>query len=76
MGVLCPPVQPPAVSPCRAGPEYQVHRGDGREPDRASPAAFQQQAGRKVKNAGRRAPKENPAPVALPQPGRGFACLC
>lgn len=48
-GVLWPPVQPPAVSPCRAGPEYQVHRGDGREPDRASPAAFQQQAGRKVK---------------------------
>lgn len=44
-----PRLQPPAVSPCRAGPEYQVHRGDGREPDCASPAAFQRQAGRKVK---------------------------
>lgn len=39
----------PAVSPCRAGPEYQVHRGDGRKPDCTSPSAFQHQAGRKVK---------------------------
>lgn len=44
-----PWLQPPAVSSCRAGPEYQVHRGDGREPDCASPAAFQRQARRKVK---------------------------
>lgn len=48
-GGCSPCLQPPAVSPCRAGPEYQVHRGDGREPDCASPAAFQRQAGRKVK---------------------------
>lgn len=48
-GVRSPWLQPPAVSPCRAGPEYQVHRGDGREPDCAAPAAFQRQARRKVK---------------------------
>lgn len=57
---------PPAVSPCRAGPEYQVHRGDGREPDRAAPSAFQHQAGRKVKKKPKSPRIKTHPPVPLP----------
>lgn len=67
-GLLWPWVQPLAVSPCRAGPEYQVHRGDGREPDCASPSAFQHQAGRKVK-------KTTKQQVAVSPKHPPFLCL-
>lgn len=46
-----PRLQPRSASPCRAGAEHQVRGGDGGQPDRAAPAAFQQQAGRKVNAA-------------------------